>query len=63
MEIENRVLAYVAREGKITNATCQRLCDLSPYQASRLLSRLAIEGKLKAIGERRWRYYVLPEHR
>jgi ATP-dependent DNA helicase RecG len=59
--MENQVLAYVAREGKITNAECQRLCDLGPYQASRLLSRLAAEGKLSAIGERRWRYYVLPE--
>jgi predicted HTH transcriptional regulator len=55
------VLAYVTQEGRITNAECQRLCDLGPYQASRLLSRLAAEGKLRAIGERRWRYYVLPE--
>lgn len=59
-EIEDRVLAYVAREGKITNAECQRLCDLSPYQASRLLSRLAKEGKLKAVGAGRGRHYVQP---
>jgi len=53
--------AYVAREGKTTNAECQWLRDFSSYQASRLLSRLAAEGKLKAIGEKRWCYYVLPE--
>ena len=60
MEMESRVLAYMAREGKITNAECQRLCNLSPYQASRLLSRLAAEGKLEAIGAGRGRHYVLP---
>lgn len=62
-EIESRVLEYVAREGRIANAECRQLCHLNLYQASRLLSRLAEEGKLKAVGERRWRYYVLPESR
>jgi len=60
-EMESRILEYVAREGKITNTECRRLCDLNTYQASRLLSRLAEEGKLEAVGEKRWRYYVLPE--
>lgn len=63
MDIEDRVLAYLAREGGITNVECRQLCDLSPYQVPRRLSRLATEGKLEAIGEKRWCYYVLPEER
>ena len=60
-EQEARVLEYVRERGQITNRECQRLCGLSPYQASRLLSRMSKAGKLRAVGAGRGRAYIVPE--
>lgn len=60
-EQEARVLEYVQERGQITNRECQRLCGLSTYQASRLLSRMSSTGKLRAVGAGRGRAYVVLE--
>jgi len=60
-EQEARVLEYVQERGQITNRECQRLCGLSTYQASRLLSRMSHAGKLRAVGAGRGRAYIVPE--
>jgi predicted HTH transcriptional regulator len=56
-----RVLEYVQERGQITNRECQRLCGLSTYQASRLLSHMSNAGKLRAVGAGRGRAYIAPE--
>jgi ATP-dependent DNA helicase RecG len=60
-EQEARVLEYVQERGQITNRECQRLCDLSTYQASRLLSRMKNTGKFRAVGAGRGRAYIVLE--
>jgi ATP-dependent DNA helicase RecG len=54
------VLQYVDAHGQITRTEAADLCSLTPDQASRLLRRLAKEGKLKLRGERRGSEYVRP---
>lgn len=55
------VLQFVRRHGRITNRDCQILCDLTTFQASKLLRRLADESRLERRGEsRKMTYYVIP---
>ena len=60
LQQEQMVLQYVDAHGQITRTEAAGLCSLTPDQASRLLRRLAKEGKLKLRGERRGSEYVRP---
>lgn len=60
LQQEQMVLQYVDAHGRITRTQAADLCSLTPDQASRLLRRLAKEGKLKLRGERRGSEYVRP---
>jgi ATP-dependent DNA helicase RecG len=56
------VLQYVREHGSIANRQCQELCDLSPWQASKLLRRLHDEQLLERQGaSRKYTRYVLRE--
>jgi predicted HTH transcriptional regulator len=57
-EQEQRVLAYVAAQGRIGRRECQQVCGLSATQASRLLARLAQSGKIRPVGAGRSRVYT-----
>jgi DeoR/GlpR family transcriptional regulator of sugar metabolism len=46
LQQEQMVLQYVDAHGRITRTEAADLCSLTPDQASRLLRRLAKEGKL-----------------
>jgi ATP-dependent DNA helicase RecG len=56
---EAQVLAYVRRQGRITNSACRDLLQLDLAAASRLLKKMHRQGLLKREGERRWAYYIL----
>jgi len=58
LQQEQMVLAYVASHGRITRREAAELCQLESEQASRLLTRLRAEGKLRMEGARRTAYYV-----
>jgi predicted HTH transcriptional regulator len=60
LQQEQMVLQYVDAHGQITRTEAAELCSLTPDQASRLLRRLAKDGKLKLRGERRGSEYVRP---
>ena len=60
LQQEQMVLQYVDANGQITRTEAADLCSLTPDQASRLLRRLAKEGKLKLRGQRRGSEYVRP---
>jgi ATP-dependent DNA helicase RecG len=60
LQQEQMVMQYVDAYGQITRTQAADLCSLSPDQASRLLRRLAREGKLTRLGERRGSIYVRP---
>ncbi|MGH8929812.1 MAG: hypothetical protein ACRDZO_04020 [Egibacteraceae bacterium] len=57
LQQEQMVLAYVGAHGRITRAQAAELCAISPAQASRLLRRLAAQGKLVRQGERRGSFH------
>jgi len=57
---EQMILQYVDAHGQITRMQATELCALSPDQASRLLRRLANEGKLARRGERKATVYMKP---
>lgn len=63
LQQEQMVLAYVEAHGQITRAQATELCAITPPQASRLLRRLAAQGKLIRRGERRGSFYENPTHR
>ena len=54
------ILAFVSAHARITRAQAADLCAIAPEQASRVLRRLAQEGKLRQQGERKGTYYELP---
>jgi ATP-dependent DNA helicase RecG len=60
LQQEQMVLQYVDAHGHITRTGAADLCSLTPDQASRLLRRLAKDGKLELRGERRGSEYVRP---
>lgn len=54
------VLSYVDTHGRIKRDEVIELCSLNPNQASKLLSKLTLDGELKKHGEKRWSYYTKP---
>lgn len=58
-EIQQRqmVMTYVSEHGSISRSEAADLCQLSPPQASRLLSRMATAGDLAMTGQRRTARY------
>lgn len=57
LQQEHMVLSFVSAHGRITRGQAAELCGLSPGQASRLLQRLAADGKLVLRGQRRGAHY------
>ena len=57
LQQEQMVLQYVAKHGRITRKETAELCQLGPYQATRLLDRLVQDGRLVRLGTRRGTYY------
>jgi len=54
---EQMVLQYVDKFGRITRGDTCNLCQVSPYQAYRILKNLVDKGLLIAKGQKRARYY------
>jgi ATP-dependent DNA helicase RecG len=59
LQHEQMILSYAQQHGRIKRNEAVELCRLTGDQASKLLSRLANEGKLTKSGERRGSYYTL----
>lgn len=59
LQHEQMILSYAQQHGRIKRNEAVELCRLTGNQASKLLSRLANEGKLTKSGERRGSYYTL----
>lgn len=59
LQQEQMVLGFVSAHGRITRGQTADLCAISPEQASRVLKRLAQNGKLRQRGERKGTYYEL----
>jgi len=55
---ETMIMQYVRAHGKVSRAEAAELCSITPDQASRVLRRLAREGKLVRHGERRGAVYL-----
>ena len=60
LQQEQMILQFVEAHGQITRNQAVDLCSLSPDQASRLLRRLATQGKLERHGERKGAIYSRP---
>jgi ATP-dependent DNA helicase RecG len=60
LQQEQMILSFVAAHRRITRAQAADLCATTPEQASRVLRRMAGEGKLEQQGERKGTYYELP---
>ncbi|MBM95753.1 MAG: DNA-binding response regulator [Oceanospirillaceae bacterium] len=58
---ETRLLQHTLQQGRMDNATAQRLLGIDHGRASYLLKKLHKEGKLTKQGERRWAYYEVPQ--
>ena len=56
-ELENQVVQFVERHGRITRKQAAELCRLGPYQATRLLDRLVTAGRLLRHGQRKGSWY------
>jgi len=54
---EQMVLQYVRAHGRITRREAAELCQISPFQATRLLRKLVEDGKLVAHGRRKGTWY------
>ena len=58
---EEMVIAFVRTHGSIQAGECSALLDWrSSQRAGRFLRRLASQGVLRAVGEKRGRRYLLP---
>ncbi len=57
LQHEQMVLTYVEKHGRIKREEAAELCQLGPYQATRLLDRLVRDGRLVRRGTRRGTYY------
>jgi len=58
-QMEQMILQYVRKYGRITRRETCELCRIGPYQASRFLQKLADQGKLELYGKRKGAYYML----
>lgn len=56
-ELEDGVVQFVEKNGRITRQQAARLCQLGPHQATRLLDRLVIAGRLLRRGQRKGSWY------
>ena len=56
---EQMVLQYVRAHGRITRREAASLCQISEYQATRLLNRLVASGQLRRLGKGRATHYEL----
>ncbi|MHB0876937.1 MAG: RNA-binding domain-containing protein [Anaerolineae bacterium] len=54
---EQMVLQYVRSHGRITRGEAAALCQIGPYQATRLLARLVDAGQLTMSGVKRGAFY------
>ncbi len=54
---EQMILQYVRAHGRITRREAAELCQISPFQATRLLQKLVKDGKLLAHGMRKGTWY------
>ncbi len=54
---EQMILQYVRAHGRITRREAAELCQISPFQATRLLRKLVKDGKLVAHGRRKGAWY------
>jgi ATP-dependent DNA helicase RecG len=57
---EEKILAYVRKNGLINNSECCNLLSVESSRAWYLLKKLCANGLLKRQGEKRWTRYVLP---
>lgn len=57
LQQEQMVLQYVDKHGRITRREAAELCRIGPYQATRLLSRLVEDGRLRRHGTRKAAWY------
>lgn len=57
--LEQMVLQYVKKHGKITRKEVAELCRVSSDQAKRVLGRLHDAGRLTRCGEHRGVYYEI----
>jgi len=55
---EQMVLKFIEKHGSIKRADATELCQISPFQASRLLKRLANDGKIIPKGKGKGTFYV-----
>jgi ATP-dependent DNA helicase RecG len=60
-ELESSVMQFVERHGRITRKQAAALCHLGPYQATRLLDRLVLAGRLLRHGQRKGSWYEAGE--
>jgi ATP-dependent DNA helicase RecG len=56
---EQMVLKFVEKHGRVKRAEVVELCKISPFQATRLLKRLAEDGKIVPRGKGKGTYYEL----
>lgn len=62
LQCEQMILDYVRTHGRITRSEAVELCNLTPYQASRLLRKMAAGNpRFRMCGQRRWAHYVLDD--
>ena len=57
LQQEQMVVQYVQSHGRITRGQAADLCQIGPYQATRLLQRLVQHGRLTLTGLRRAAFY------
>jgi len=58
LQQEQMILQWVSKHGRITRKEATELCQVNPYQASRLLKRLAKDKHLIRRGVGKGSYYV-----
>lgn len=57
LQQEQMVLQYVEKHGRITRREAAELCQLGPFQATRLLDRMVKDGRLVRHGQRKGAWY------
>jgi len=59
LQQEQMVLQYVGKHGRITRREVAELCQLGPFQATRLLNRLVKAERLIRRGTKKGAYYIM----
>jgi len=54
------VIDYARQHGTVARRDVVQLCRLTEHQASYLLKRLVLDGRLEKRGDRRWTRYCVP---